>query len=441
MNESESIEYKAIITDDVCKEVIAFANTNGGTLFIGIDDKGNKIGLKNINESYTRLTNIVRDTIFPDITMFICYELIDEKIIKVNVTEGSCKPYFLKQKGMKPSGIYVRQGTSSTQASWDQIRLLIKNTDGDSFESTRSLYQDLTFSFADSEFGSRNIIFSKEKYVSLGIWNTDMHLYTNLALLLSDQCQHSIKVAVFSDAANTVFIDRREFDGSIFKQLHETYNYLMLNNRTVSEIRGLDRFDLEDYPPEAIREALLNALIHRDYSFSGSIIININAKRMEIINLGGLLPGLLPKDIMAGISQPRNAKLAQIFFRLKHIEAYGTGIRRIFDLYSNSNILPEIAISENTFRMILPNRNYLRNSKDDMPAVKDTVIKPQMQSILDYLSKNKTITDQEIMSLLDIRKTRAYYITKQMVEFGLIHSQGRGQNKVYMLNNANNNKI
>ena len=222
----------------------------------------------------------------------------------------------------------------------------------------------------------------------------------------------------------------------------------MLNNRTVSEIRGLDRFDLEDYPPEAIREALLNALIHRDYSFSGSIIININAGRMEIINLGGLLPGLLPKDIMAGISQPRNAKLAQIFFRLKHIEAYGTGIRRIFDLYRNSKTLPEIAISENTFRMILPNRNYLRNSENEKvnidnekSAAKTTVIKPQMQSILDYLSKHKTITDQGIMSLLNIKRTRAYYITKQMVEFGFIHSQGRGQNKVYMLNNASNNKL
>jgi ATP-dependent DNA helicase RecG len=438
MNESKSIEFIIMINDDICKELIAFANTNGGTLYLGIDDRGNEVGIQNINETYTKLTNTICDTILPDITMFIRYELIDEKIIKVNVAEGSAKPYFLKQKGMKPSGIYIRQGTSSVQASWDQIRLLIKNTDVDSYESARSLHQDLTFSLAENEFKGRGIVFSKEKYVSLGIWNADMLLYTNLALLLSDQCQHSIKAAVFGDTANTIFIDRREFEGSIFKQLHETYNFLMLNNRTASEIRGLDRFDNEDYPPEAIREALLNALIHRDYSFSGSIIININANHMEFINLGGLPPGLLPKDIMAGISQPRNEKLAQIFFRLKHIESYGTGIRRIFELYRNSKILPEIAISENTFRMILPNRNYLYNSEDvksdvetAQTADRSDVITPQMQSILDYLSKHKTITDQEIMSLLNIKRTRTYHITKEMVDSGIIYSKGRGKNKVY----------
>jgi ATP-dependent DNA helicase RecG len=445
MYESETVEFKIIVNDDMSKEVISFANSKGGTIFVGIDDRGNEIGLLDIDESYTRLTNIIRDTVLPDITMFIRYEFLNRKIIKISVAEGSAKPYYLKQKGMKPSGVYVRQGASSVQASWEQIRQLIKNADGDSYESTRSINQDLSFSVAENEFQNRSIAFSEEKYVSLGIWDAEMKLFTNLALLLSDQCAHSVKVAVFDDTANTVFIDRREYVGSVFKQLHDTYDYLMLNNKIASEIRGLDRFDLEDYPPEAIREALLNALVHRDYSFSGSIIININREKIEFINLGGLLPGLSEKDIMSGISQPRNAKLAQIFFRLKHIEAYGTGIRRIFDLYRQTSVSPEIAVSDNTFRMTLPNRNFHLKNKNQsiaenqkMTKTEASLISPQMQTILDYLNKHMTITNDGIMVLLNLKRTRAYLIAKQMLERGLIDSHGRGQGKVYKLHTKGN---
>ena len=225
--------------------------------------------------------------------MFTMYELLKNNIIKITVAEGSAKPYYLKKNGMKPSGVYVRQGASSVGATWEQIRQFIKYSDGDSFESARSILQDLTFDSADAEFKIRNIAFAEDKYIPLGLRDTEKDLFTNLALLFSDQCMHSVKVAVFDDPANTIFIDRREFFGSIFKQLHDTYDYLVLNNRTVSVIRGLDRTDNIDYPPEAIREALLNALIHRDYSYSGSVIININKKRMEFISIGVFCPACL----------------------------------------------------------------------------------------------------------------------------------------------------
>lgn len=438
--ESESVELKEILKEDINKEVVAFANTEGGTIYIGIDDRGHEVGIQNLDESYTRLTNIIRDTILPDITVFTRYELLKNNIIKITVSEGSAKPYFLKKNGLKPSGVYVRQGASSAQATWEQIRQFIKYSDGDSFESARSLLQDLTFDSSEVEFKSRNIAFTEDKYISLGLRDTEKDLFTNLALLISDQCTHSVKVAVFDDPANTIFIDRREFSGSIFKQLHDTYDYLTLNNRTASVIRGLDRIDSIDYPPEAIREALLNALIHRDYSYSGSIIININKERIEFISIGGLLPGLSANDIMAGISQPRNPKLAQVFFRLKHIEAYGTGIRRIYDLYRNSDIKPEIAVSENTFRIILPNMNYrgenvkneCRVSENEFGS-KTYKVTAQMKEVLDYLSQYKFIADDDFMELLNLKRTRAYIVAKQMADMGLIDIIGRGKDKKYIL--------
>ena len=133
--ETERVEFKLTGTDEIYKEVIAFANTDGGTIYIGIDDKGNVIGVDQINETYTRLANGIRDEIQPDVTIFIKYAVLENRVIRIAVGEGASKPYYLRKKGLKPSGVFVRQGTSSVQASQDQIRRLIKETDGDNFEA------------------------------------------------------------------------------------------------------------------------------------------------------------------------------------------------------------------------------------------------------------------------------------------------------------------
>jgi ATP-dependent DNA helicase RecG len=178
-----------------------------------------------------------------------------------------------------------------------------------------------------------------------------------LGLLLSDRCAHTVKVAVFADELNTVFRDRKEFAGSVLRQLEETFDYLQLCNKNRSVIDGLARKDYWDYPKDAIREALLNSLIHRDYGYSGSIIINVNDNCMDFISIGGLLPGISTEDIRNGISQLRNKNLADIFHRLNFIEAYGTGIRRIFALYKDCPILPAIDVTPNSFKITLPNIN------------------------------------------------------------------------------------
>ena len=107
--ENERMEYKSQLTDDIYKEVIAFTNTDGGVIYIGIDDQGNVTGIDNVDETYTRLTNGIRDAIQPDVTMFVRYVLQENKVIRIEVGEGSYKPYYLKGKGLKPAGVYVRQ--------------------------------------------------------------------------------------------------------------------------------------------------------------------------------------------------------------------------------------------------------------------------------------------------------------------------------------------
>lgn len=422
--ETENIEFKSGFTEEIYKEVIAFANTDGGVLYIGIDNDGNAVGLDNVDAEYTRITNGIRDAILPDVTMFVKYTIQENKIFRITISEGTNKPYYLRSKGLKPSGVYVRQGTSSVQASSEQIRQMIKDSDGDDFESMRSLEQNLTFTSAATAFERYGIEFSEEKYLALGMINKNDGLFTNLALLISDQCQHTIKVAVFGDDQNTTFKDNQEFNGSIFKQIDEAFHYIMLNNRTSSDFKGLERIEKSDYPEAALREALLNSVVHRDYGFSGSIIININDKQMEFVSIGGLLPGLTAEDICSGISQPRNKNLAEVFHRLKLIEAYGTGIRRIYKLYENCYMQPRIELTHNTFKMILPNMS--------VAAPLHTYLTPQEEQILDFIFRNDQITEAEIMELLGVKRTRAYTIAKQMCDENLIVSVGRGANKKYL---------
>ena len=421
--ETENIEFKSKFTEEIYKEVIAFANTEGGFIYVGISDEGDVIGLKNVDDEYTRITNGIRDAIMPDVTMFVHYTIQDNNVVRIAVNEGTNKPYYLKGKGLKPSGVYVRQGTSSVQASPDQIRQMIKDSDGDNYESTRSLEQVLSFETAKAAFEKYGVEFGEEKYRALGM--TKSGIYTNLALLLSDQCLHTTKIAVFNDESCTEFRDSKEFGGSVLRQFEDAASYLSLCNKTASTIKGLVRTDKKDYPPEAIREALLNALVHRDYGFSGSIIINVNKSKMEFISLGGLVPGLSTEDILLGISQPRNKMLAEIFHRLGLIESYGTGIRRIYKLYENCPFQPTIETTANAFKIVLPNMN---ESAVDSPSVQLT---DQMKTIICYIEENGKASPEDIENLLDIKKTRAYTLTKKMCELNLINSNGRGSSKFF----------
>lgn len=453
--ESENREYKEQFTEDAYKTVIAFANTGGGILYIGINDLGSVVGVDNVDDSYTRLTNGIRDSIAPDITMFIRYVLREDNVIEIHVGEGSYKPYYIKKKGLKPTGVYVRQGASTVQASSEQIRRMIKDADGDVFEELRAMNQNLTFSAMEESFQKRNIPFSEEKFTSLGLRNPADKQYTNLAWLLSDQCQHTLKIAVFAGEDKSIFKDRREFSGSIFRQLEEGYAYLQLVNRTAGRFSGLERIDLTDYPEEALREALLNAVIHRDYSLRGSIIINANDACMEFISLGGLLAGLSKEDICNGISLPRNKKLAELCLRLKLIESYGTGIGKIYRAYQDCDRKPELIITPNTFKLILPNRNSEQDKSEKERKRKSTYSYPpifpsydnrlmeqehsykalslQKKTVLSYLEEHKSMSEKELQELLQIRKTRAYLLSREMQEEGLIVIEGRGEKKVFRL--------
>lgn len=431
--EMSTLEFKREYTKDIKYTVVSFANSQGGVIKIGVDDQGNTVGLADIDGIMTQITNAIRDSIMPDITMFTDYSTTKDNGITITVKEGTKKPYYLKEKGMKPSGIYVRQGASSVPASWEQIRTMIKQTDGDKYEASRSFEQNLTFDYARDEFMRRGVPFEESNFISLGIMNLD-RTYSNLGVLISDQCQHTIKAAVFNGIEKKVFQDRREFGGSVLKQLNDVFEYLDLHNKTHASISGLHRIDSRDYSELVVREALVNAIVHRDYSFSGSIIINLYDNKMELISLGGLVGGLTEHDIRFGISLTRNEKLAHIFYRLKHIETYGYGLPNIFGDYKTSREQPFIRISENAFVLILPNKNYVPGTD----RVNEFLNKPYLAvnhtvKILNYIEQNGSITREEAEQALDIKQSRAYQILRRMKEEGLIMGKKEMGKRVYVI--------
>jgi len=428
--ESETVELKSAVTDGIKKEIIAFANCEGGKLIIGVQDDGTVLGLNDPDGSALQVSNMVRDAIKPDLTMFIHYETLDadgKKIVTIDIQQGTERPYYIAKKGLRPEGVFVRQGYSSVPATNTMIRRMIKETDGDHFEDMRSLEQNLTFEAAKEEFSGRNVAFGEAQMKTLGMMTHD-GIYTNLGCLLSDQCVHTIKAAVFEGASQNEFKDRKEFSGSLFRQMEDAYNFIDFRNQIHSTYDKLYRVDRRDYPENAVREALLNMLVHREYSVRASSFISLYADRLEFTSIGGLVSGVSLKDITMGISVCRNIKLANVFYRLGLIEAYGTGIRKMMEAYEGTGKKPEIAVSDNAFKIILPNLNIFDDQSENNIENND-----QAETVISLAKKQGDFSRKDLQSVLGISQTTAGRLLRQMLDKGLIIQKGSGKNTRYHL--------
>ena len=426
MQENAVCEFKREFTNDLNKEVIAFANTEGGKIFIGIEDDGTIIGVSETDKVMQACVNHIRNTVRPDLmSMVKCSSVMMEgkSVLEIEVEKGTAAPYYIAEKGIRPEGVYVRVGSVSVPATETAILNMIKNTDGTTYEDIRALNQNLTFVEADKYFAQKGIPFGETQKRSLGLVNAD-GLYTNLALLLSDECTHTVKVAVFDGIEKEIFKDRYEFIGSLFKQITESYAFIDRYNRTQSTFHGLERVDQRDFPVEALREALLNCIVHREYSLSGSTLIHIFDDRIEFISLGGLPKGIEYDDMMLGVSMPRNKKLANIFYRLRLIEAYGTGISKIMRSYVNFSEKPLIEVTNNAFKLTLPNTKTEENR-----VIEDNA---QFDKVMTLFDQSPQISRGDVERLLNVSRATAARILAKMVEWKRIIRVGNTRNTKYI---------
>ncbi len=422
MQNSDKYEFKREIIDSLVKEVIAFCNTNGGTIIIGYNDDGSVYGVENVRKELDKVSSKLHDNIEPDISFLVAPRIEQQEgkdIIIVEVLQGTGKPYYLKSKGMTPEGVYIRLGATTQHATNEIIRQMIIETSGITFEKNISVNQDLTFVYADRVFKEKGIAFGNNEKKTLGIIN-EKGKYTNLGLLLSDECPYTIKMAVYTDTSKKEFLDMKETSkGSLLQQLEEAENYLKLNNKISGKIQGMERIDTYDYPLESIREILLNCIGHRDYEIPGSTLVHIFTDRIEFLSLGGLVKGLTIEDIKLGSSSSRNPKLINVFHRLGLVEAYGSGIPRMLELYKNSDKVPEIQVAPNSFLVILPKM----------------VMKKEYSVIIKYLEENKVASREDIEKLLDSKKTLTVNILKEMAQRNIIVKEGKSRDVIYKLKN------
>lgn len=438
--ESETVELKSVVVDDIKKEIVAFANSDGGTLYVGVRDDGEVVGLDDPDGATLQISNMARDAIKPDVTMFIHYKTIEndgKKIVEVKVQRGTDRPYYISKKGMRPEGVYVRQGFSSVPATDSAIRRMIKATDGDCFEAMRCLDQELTFDATEKEFELRSVEFGPQQMRTLKLVDND-GLYSNLALLLSDQNPYTVKVAVFQGTNQMIFKDRREFSGSLLRQMNDVFEYVDLHNLTRATIEKLMRIDVRNYPVVAVREALLNLLVHRDYSFSASASISIYDNRIEFVSIGGLLPEIELEDVLAGISACRNQNLANLFYRLHLIEAYGTGLSKIIESYDGVPEKPVISTTKNSFKVVLPNVNAKYETSASLASTQITASSTHVsktddreQRVIAYIQEHGAITRPEAEELLNVSASTASRLINKMLKSGKLLQSGNARGISY----------
>ncbi|MDD6596603.1 MAG: ATP-binding protein [Sharpea porci] len=311
----------------------------------------------------------------------------------IEILEGSEKPYYLKEKGPKPSGVFKRLGRSCRQASEDEILSMLMDSKGYFYEKDISEEQELTFKYFFSICDEQKLNHQKRNLVSLGILNKN-HLYTNLGLLLSDQSPIIVKVAKYDKNMN--FLLKREFKGSLLKTLNDVIDIATVNNDISAKIdvNSFKRIETISYPGASLREGILNAFCHADYFIRSNIKIEFFPKELKITNPGGIYKATL-EDILNGIQTYRNPGLVNILNKLGYIENFGSGIPRIINSYKESDFEPLFRPSENFFSLVLPSLNTVND------LLNDSLNDPLNDLLNDSL--NKRLSDFDLLVLKSIK--------------------------------------
>ena len=377
--ESKNIEYKVSLPDKnekYMKTIVAFANTQGGKLIVGVDDKTHQVvGVENdiLFPLMDGIANAVSDSCEPQIIPDIEPQTIDGKtVIVVTVEAGKNRPYYLKSKG-KDNGTYIRVAGTSRQAfpekikelemegariSWDELTCVGYPV---SEEATEKLCRDIE-KFRKKAGMSKHSV-KKEQRINWKILKQSegQLLATNAyALLTSDYFSFSkTQCAVFKGTDRAVFLDKREFTGPIYVQIEEAVDFVLRNIRLGATIDGLVRKEKYELPPEAIREMIINAHCHRNLLDESCVQIAIYDDRLEVTFPGGLYNGLTYEEVMNGHSKIRNKGIANIFSQMGLVEAWGSGIKRIFNEAEEYGLpKPRFQEFDNMFRVELFRNPY-----------------------------------------------------------------------------------
>lgn len=419
---SVRVEFQEGWSQTAQKTLLAFANTIGGDLYFGITDDGITKGLskKAVNVISRTVQEFCRSEVEPVLVDMVSTKVISAGnctyVLRVSVEPGEDRPYALKGKRYT-GGAYVRDGSMSVTATEEEIRDMIRGSSPQPWESRLSRQTDLRFGETADIFKKYNVSFSSAHFLRLGLVD-DADRFTQLGELLSDQNRTKLVVGTFSQDSASLSV--REFSGSLLRQIDQAFAmFAAINPELIHKTGELANKRHFAWPPKALREALVNCAVHRDYSQSEPTKVSIFPNRFEFLSYGSI-PGRLSVDdiVLEGVSKCRNERLADILRRLGWMENYGTGFPMIWREYANSGAEPKLEATRRVFRIVLPKiQDEQRGTTTERCRV--------------LFETRDALSMTEIMNLLNVSRTSANTAVNALMKTGQIEKIGIGRMTKY----------
>lgn len=354
MIENKHIEYKQQITPEIEKEVVAFLNSNeGGIVYVGIDNAGNIVGIEDIDQVQLQFKDRLKNNILP--SCMGLFDLVTEKqqdknVLKIIVAGGYEKPYYIRKYGMSEKGAFIRIGSSSEPMPTKEIERLFARRTRHSISNIKSAKQDLQFQQLHIYYQGVGKTLSPQFAKNLELLTED-NTYNYVGYLMNDTNTISIKVAKYDGVDRVNLVESNEYGfESLVKATQQVLDKLNLENKTLTKITSKERKETRIWNEISLREAVVNAFVHNDYSGELAPKFELFDDRLEITSNGGLPEGLAKEEFFEGFSVPRNKEIMRVFKDLDLVEQLGSGIPRILQFYKKESF----QFSENFLRIVLP---------------------------------------------------------------------------------------
>lgn len=416
MRETATLEFKQQLSKSYLKTVSAYANYGTGKIIFGIADDGTPVGLADPQDTCLRIEHAINDSIDPVPRFELAIEE-DARTVTLTVHEGPDKPYLSSGRA------YRRTDTSTVEVSRLEYGRLVLTGEHVSFDALVAKEQDLAFGHLEKELASKLGLkpLDQNSLISLELM-TPSGEYCNAAALLADSNHFpGIDIARFGESINIINARHTFEHMSVLEQMQRTLE-VFDTYYAYEEIVGFERIAKTLVPREAFREAIANALVHRCWDVRANIKVGMFADRIEITSPGGLPAGITEELYLAGgPSVARNPILANVFFRLGHIERFGTGIPRILDEYAHETVSPSFALRDSSITVMLP-----------VTALENVTL--DEEAILAVLAKGSALTRSQISEKTQLSKSKAIRTLNALVEKGLVTKVGEGRSVRYERN-------
>lgn len=415
-------EFKIKLTDKFEEEVISFLNTNGGNIFIGVDDKGNVVGINgNIDFIQRKIKDRIKDNIMPSTLGLYDVVVLEEngkKYIKVIIARGNERPYYLKGMGMTPDSCFIRVGSAIQRMSSEMISNEFRRRTKNSLKNIVSPKQDLTFSQLKIYYEEKGFIINNNFLKQLDLY-TDDGKYNYNAYLLADNNTISIRFGKYGGTNAVNLIENEDFGNcSIVKATKSILNKLEIENKIYTKIEYPERKEIKMYDYVAVREAVVNAIVHNDWSNEYAPKFEMFSDRLVISSNGGIQDSTTKEEFLEGFSLPRNKELMKVFNDLDLVEQMGTGIIRILQSYNKN----AFEFFPNFIRVTFPfNENKFNTSKKEL---NNNNLSEIQNSIIQLMLDSPMITQETLARLLDVNIRTIQRNIKSLIDMKLIERTG-----------------